>query len=431
MSMHRRLLFSVVLLTAFGLSSSGASRPPILVKNGTIITVTNGTVENGDVLLKDGKIDKVGQGIKAPDNAVVIDASGKFVLPGIIDPHSHIGVYSWPGVPAHADGNEATDPVTPQVRAEDSFNAEDPAIERAVAGGVTTIQSLPGSANLFGGQTVVLKLKPGRTIGEMKIDDAPPGMKMALGENPKRVYGRRSEMPSTRMGNIAMIRDWFVRAENYMNQWERFEKKKDEGDYKEIPGRDLRLEALADILKGRYLVHVHCYTKDEMLKMIEVADEFGFKVRSFEHTLEGYKIADTLAAREIGACTWTDWWGFKVEAFEGIPQAPGIMASKGVKVVFHSDSGDQIQRLWLDAAKAVRYGMDHQKALEALTINPAWVLGLEDRIGSIEEGKDADIAIFSGHPFNIYTLVEMTIVDGEIIFDRSKEQSILETGYED
>jgi imidazolonepropionase-like amidohydrolase len=428
--MHRKLLLAVILLLAFTPFSSGASPPPILIKNGTIMTVTKGTIENGDVLLKDGKIDKVGKGIKPPDKTVVIDVSGKYVLPGIIDPHSHIGVYSWPGVPAHDDGNEATDPITPQVRAEDSFNAEDPAIERAVAGGVTTIQSLPGSANLIGGQTLVLKLKPGKSVGEMKLDDAPPGMKMALGENPKRVYGRRNEMPSTRMGNIAMLREWFVKARNYMNRWARFEKKKDESHYKDIPSRDLRLEALADILKGKYLVHVHCYTKDEMLKMIEVADEFGFKIRSFEHTLEGYKIADTLAAREIGACTWTDWWGFKVEAFEGIPQGPGIMASKGVRVVFHSDSADQIQRLWLDAAMAVRYGMDRQKAFEALTINPAWVLGLEDRIGSIEEGKDADIAIFSGHPFNIYTLVEMTIIDGEIIFDRSKEPSMLETNYE-
>ena len=428
--MHRKLTLSSILFCTFTLISFGASPEPILIKNGTVITVTRGTIENGDVLLKNGKIDKVGKGIKAPDKALIIDATGKFVMPGIIDPHSHIGVSSWPYVPANDDGNEATNPITPQVRAEDSFNAEDLAIERAVAGGVTTIQSLPGSANLIGGQTLVLKLKPGRTVGEMKISDAPPGMKMALGENPKWVYGHRNQMPSTRMGNIAMIRESFVKAENYMNKWERFEKKKDKDDFKDIPSRDLRLEALADILKGRYLVHVHCYIKDEMLKMIEVADEFGFKIRSFEHALEGYKIADTLAAREIGACTWTDWWGFKVEAFEGIPQGPGMMASKGVRVAFHSDSADQIQRLWLDAAKAVRYGMDRQKAFEALTINPAWILGLEDRIGSIEEGKDADIVIFSGHPFNIYSLVEMTIIDGQIIFDRSKEPSMLETGYE-
>jgi imidazolonepropionase-like amidohydrolase len=429
--MYRKLMLPLTLMCSITLSSSGASPPPILIKNGTIITVTKGIIENGDVLLKNGKIDKVGKALEAPDKALVIDATGKFVMPGIIDPHSHIGVYSWPGVPAHDDGNEATDPITPQVRAEDSFNAEDPAIERAVAGGVTTIQSLPGSANLIGGQTLVLKLKPGRTVSEMRIDDAPPGMKMALGENPKRVYGHRNQMPSTRMGNFALLREWFVKAGNYSDKWEQFEKNKSKDDHKETPGRDLRLEALTDILKGKYLVHVHCYTKDEMLRMIDLADEFGFKIRSFEHTLEGYKIADTLAAREIGACTWTDWWGFKMEAFEGIPQGPGIMASKGVRVVFHSDSGDQIQRLWLDAAKAVRYGMDRQKALEALTINPAWVLGLEDRIGSIEEGKDADIAVFSGHPFNIYSLVEMTIIDGEMIFDRSKEPSMLETTYED
>ncbi len=404
---------------------------PILIKDGTVITVTKGTIEKGDVLLKDGKIEKVGKDIAPPKNCMVIDATGKFIMPGIIDAHSHIGVYSWPGVEAHEDGNEMTDPITPQVRAEDSFNSEDPAILRAVAGGVTAIQSLPGSANLIGGQTVTLKLKPGRSIEEMKIKGIKPGMKMALGENPKGIYGKRNKMPSTRMGNIAMMREWFIKGKEYGEEWKLYERKSKKDKDEEVPERDLRLEALRDIVDGKYLVHVHSYTKDEMLKMIEIADEFGFQIRSFEHTLEGYKIADTLASRNIAALTWTDWWGFKVEAWEGIPHSPGMMASKGVRVVFHSDSPNQIQRLWLDAAKAVRYGMDRQNAFEALTINPAWAIGIDHLTGSIEEGKDADIAIFSGHPFNIYTLVEMTIVDGEIVFDRSKEPSPLEAQYED
>ncbi|UCC79507.1 MAG: amidohydrolase family protein [Candidatus Zixiibacteriota bacterium] len=404
---------------------------PILIKDGTVITVTGGTIEKGDVLLKDGKIEKVGKDITPPKNCMVIDATGKFIMPGIIDAHSHIGVYSWPGVEAHEDGNEMTDPITPQVRAEDSFNSEDPAILRAVAGGVTAIQTLPGSANLIGGQTVTLKLRPGRSIEEMKIKGIQPGMKMALGENPKRIYGKRNKIPLTRMGNIAMMREWFIKGKEYGEEWKLYERKSKKDKDEEVPERDLRLEALRDIVDGKYLVHVHSYTKDEMLKMIEIADEFGFQIRSFEHTLEGYKIADTLASRNIAACTWTDWWGFKVEAWEGIPHSPGLMASKGVRVVFHSDSPDQIQRLWLDAAKAVRYGMDRQKAFEALTINPAWAIGIDHLTGSIEEGKDADIAIFSGHPFNIYTLVEMTIVDGEIVFDRSKEPSPLEAPYED
>lgn len=403
-----------------------AKSEPILIKDGTVITVTRGIMEKGDVLLNNGKIEKVAEEIKPPKNCRIIDAAGKFVMPGIIDAHSHIGVYSWPGVEAHEDGNEMTDPITPQVRAEDSFNSEDPAILRAVAGGVTAILSLPGSANLIGGQTVTLKLKPGRSIEEMKIKGIMPGMKMALGENPKGVYGSRNEMPSTRMGNIAMLREWFTKGREYGEKWKLYERKKNKDKNAKPPDRDLRLEALRDVVDGKYLVHVHAYTKDEMLKMIEVADEFGFGIRTFVHTLEGYKIADTLASRNIAALTWTDWWGFKIEAWEGIPQSPGMMASKGVRVVFHSDSPDQIQRLWLDAAKAVRYGMDRQKAFEALTINPAWAIGIDHLTGSIEEGKDADIAIFSGHPFNIYTQVEMTIVDGEIVFDRSKEPSPLE-----
>jgi imidazolonepropionase-like amidohydrolase len=277
---------------------------------------------------------------------------------------------------------------------------------------------------------VTLKLKPGKSIEEMKIEDAMPGMKMALGENPKRVYGNRGKMPSTRMGNFAMLREWFIKGSEYGEKWQRYEREKDRDKHAKVPERDLRLETLRDVLEGKYLVHVHCYTRDEMLKMIEIADEFGFEIRSFEHTLEGYKIADTLASRNIGACTWTDWWGFKVEAWEGIPQSPGMMASRGVRVAFHSDSPNQIQRLWLDAAKAVRFGMDRQSAFEALTINPAWILGIDNRTGSIEEGKDADIAVFSGHPFNIYSQVELTIVDGEIVYDRSQEPSPLEAQHE-
>jgi imidazolonepropionase-like amidohydrolase len=365
-----------LLFYSLALFGAGVAAEPILIKGGTVITVTRGTIDNGDVLLSEGKIEKVGRDLKAPDNCRIIDAEGKYVMPGIIDAHSHIGVYSWPDVPANDDGNEMTDPITPQVRAEDSFNSEDPAIKRAVAGGVTVIQSLPGSANLIGGQTLTLKLKPGKSVEEMKIKDAPPGMKMALGENPKGVYGQRGKMPSTRMGNFAMLRSWLSKGSEYGEKWEYYERKKEKDQDAKAPERDLRLEALKDIVGGKYLVHVHGYMKDEMLKMIQIADEFGFKIRSFEHTLEGYKIADTLASRNIAACIWTDWWGFKVEAWEGIPQSPGIMASKGVKVVFHSDSGNQIQRLWLDAAKAVRYGMDRQAAFEGLTINPAWVLGM-------------------------------------------------------
>ncbi len=426
---NKTKIIGAIIIVAFA-STIYAANPELLIKNGTIITVTKGTIDKGDILLKDGKIAEIGSNLQAPPGASEIDATGKFIMPGIIDPHSHIGVYAWPDVSANDDGNEMTDPITPQVRAEDSFNTRDPGIKRAIAGGVTTIQSLPGSANIIGGQTLVVKLKPGKTVEGMKITDAPPGMKMALGENPKMVYGERGQMPSTRMGNIAIMREWLLKGKEYGEKWARFDIAKKKNAETTPPERNLKLEALWKIVHGDFLVHVHCYEKDEMLKMMKVADEFGFKIKSFEHATESYMIADSIAARNIFPEVWVDWWGFKVEAWDAIPQAAGILASKGVRVTFHSDSADEIQRLWLMAAKAVRNGMDRQKAYEAITINPAAALGLENKIGSIEVGKDADIAIFSGQPFNIYSRVDMTIIDGEIVFDRSKEPSPMEASNE-
>jgi imidazolonepropionase-like amidohydrolase len=401
----------------FGKLNAEWEKGDLLVKGGTILTVNGEVVEDGSVLIKNGLIRKVGKHIRAPKGTRVYEATNKYVMPGIVDSHSHMGVYSWPGVEANYDGNEATESMTPQVRAVDAINVQDPAFERARAGGVTTVQILPGSANLIGGQTAVIKLRPTYSISELLFEGAPPGMKMAFGENPKRVYGSRNKMPSTRMGNASELRRGFVDAQNYMAKWERYEARR----YKErvkIPKRDLKLEALTDILQGKFRVHFHCYRADGIVNLIKIADEFGFKIASFQHCLEGYKVADEIAEHNIGVATFSDWWGFKMEAWDAIPHNAYLMSRKGVRVAVHSDSGDLIQRLYHEAAKTVRYGQSEEEAFRSITLNPAWILGLDDRIGSIEEGKDGDLAIFSGHPFSIYSLVEATVIDGVIVYER-------------
>jgi imidazolonepropionase-like amidohydrolase len=353
----------------------------------------------------------------------VIDAAGRFVMPGIIDAHSHMGVGSWPDTRANDDVNEATDPLTPQLLAEDAVNLEDPAFALACAAGVTTIQVLPGSANLQGGQAVVLKLRPVNTLAEMKFEGAPRALKMAFGENRKRVYGSKGRMPSTRMGNAWMLRESFVRAREYAKRWEEFEQNVKAGHPTVRPEKDLRLETLLDVLHGRLRIHMHCYRKDDLLALMRIADEFEFKIASFEHCLEGYKLAKDLARRDIGVCIWPDWWGFKMEARDGIPQAPGMLAAAGVRVALHSDDAATAQWLYLEAAKAVHYGMKPEQALRALTYWPATILGIESRVGSLEPGKDADLAIFTRHPFDVYTTVEKTLIDGRIVHDAASKEA--------
>lgn len=396
--------------------------PPLALKGGTVLTVSNGTIEGGTVLVRDGKIAAVGKEIPIPDDAEIVDVTGKFVMPGIVDTHSHMGVYSWPGVRANSDGNEATDPITPHVRAEDSINIADPAFERALAGGVTTIQVIPGSANLIGGEGVVLKLRLGETLDGMRFQGAPRQIKMAFGENPKRVYGGRGKTPSTRMGNAYMMRKAFTEAQEYARKREDYEKRKeeDEDDVGSPPGTDLKMEVLGDVLDGKVRVHIHCYRQDGILKLIEIADEFGFKIASFQHCLEGYKVASAIAEKDIGVATFADWWGYKMEAWDAVPQNAAILARKGVKVSVHSDSANLIQRLYHEAAKAVKYGLPEDEGLRAITINPAWMLGVDDRIGSIEVGKDADLAVFSGHPYDIYSRVERTYIDGRLVYEIEK-----------
>jgi imidazolonepropionase-like amidohydrolase len=397
----------------------GQPAPPTatLIRGGTVLTITKGTIDGGDVLIRDGRIAAVGKKLDAPPGARIIDAAGRFVMPGIVDTHSHMGVYPWPEVDANSDGNEATDPVTPFVRAEDSVWAEDPEFERARAGGVTTVQILPGSANLIGGEALTVKLRPGVDVSRMVFAGAPRGLKMALGENPKRVYGDQKKSPSTRMGEMADFRDAFNAARNYKAKWDAWKAKK-EDERGSPPDRDLKLDTLVDLLEGRILAHVHSYRKDEILMFLKIADEYGFKIASFQHCLEGYKIADELKKRDIAVATFAQWWGYKVEAWDGIPHNAALLAHKGVRVSIHSDSGNLVQRLYNEAAVAARYGLSEEDALKAITINAATALGIGDRVGSLEVGKDADIAIFTRHPLDMYTLVEKTFIDGDLVYER-------------
>jgi imidazolonepropionase-like amidohydrolase len=396
----------------------GAAAPAaILIRGGTLLTVTRGAIGNSDLLIREGKIAAIGRNLEVPAGVLVIEARGRFVMPGIVDTHSHMGVYPWPEVDANSDGNEATDPITPFVRAVDSVWAEDPEFGLARAGGVTTVQILPGSANLIGGEAVTVKLRPGVDVSRMIFAGAPRGLKMALGENPKRVYGDRQKSPATRMGNMATFREAFNAARNYKAKWDAWSAKQ-EPDRGAPPDRDLKLDTLVDLLEGRILAHVHSYRKDEILMFLKIADEYGFKIASFQHCLEGYKIADELKRRDIAVATFAEWWGYKVEAWDGIPHNAALLARKGVRVSIHSDSGNLVQRLYNEAAVAARYGLSEEDALKAITINAATALGVGDRIGSLEVGKDADIAIFTRHPLDMYTLVDKTFIDGALVYDR-------------
>jgi len=401
-----------------------------LIRNATIMTAAGPSIPNGSVLLHNGKIVAVGTSITAPADAVVIDGAGKYVTPGIIDVHSHIGVYPAPGVDANSDGNEATSPVTANVWAEHSVWPQDPQLPRALAGGLTTMQVLPGSANLIGGRSVVVKLVPSRTVQGMKFPGAKYGLKMACGENPKRVYQSRG--PSTRMGNVAGYRAAWIQAEAYRRKWDAWNATH-KGD---APTRDLGLETLAEVLRGNILVHNHCYRADEMAQMIDIANEFGYKIRAFHHAVEAYKIADLLKANGIGAAEWADWGGFKMEANDSIKANLAITEATGARAMIHSDSALGAQRLNQEVAKAMYAGraaginITEDQAIKWLTINPAWALGLDDKIGSLEVGKNADVVLWSGNPFSIYTKAEKVWIDGALLFDRGDPTEKWRTDFE-
>ena len=394
--------------------------PPVLIRNATIMTATGQEIQGGSILLRDGKIVAVGTTVEAPSDATVVDGTGKWVTPGVIDTHSHLGVYAAPGTFAESDGNEATRPVTAEVWAEHSFWPQDPQIPLAIAGGVTTIQALPGSANLIGGRSAVLKLIPARSVQEMKFPGARYGLKMACGENPKRVYGQRGG-PSTRMGNMAGYRDAFIAAQNYRRRWDKWNKDH-QGD---PPERNLRNETLAEVLRGNMYVHNHCYRADEMLQMLDLAKEFGFKIRSFHHAVEAYKIADVLAREGVASSVWADWWGFKEEAMDGIYENAALLQQAGARAIIHSDDPGGIQRLNQEAAKAMYHGrragipVTRDQALRWFTANPAWALGLDSIVGTLEPGKMADVVVWSADPLSVYAQAVQVYNDGWLVYDRT------------
>jgi imidazolonepropionase-like amidohydrolase len=395
---------------------------PALLRGATVLTGTGARIDDADVLIRDGKIAAVGAEVDAGD-AQVFDASGMWITPGIIDVHSHLGVYASPSVLAHSDGNEISAPNTAEVWAEHSVWPQDPGFVTALAGGITSLQILPGSANLFGGRSVTLKNVPGRSVQSMKFPGAPYGLKMACGENPKRVYGSRAQAPSTRMGNVAGYRKAWIAAADYLEKMEQGEN--GEG---EKPLRDLQLETLAGVLKGEILVHNHCYRADEMAVMIDVAQEFGYEITAFHHAVEAYKVPDLLAANDICAAVWADWWGFKMEAFDGIRENAALVHDAGACAIVHSDDEYGIQRLNQEAAKivgaAARAGIEipPEQAIRWITSNPAKALGIAEDVGTLEQGKMADIAVWDDDPFSVYSRVARVYIDGALVFERANGQ---------
>ena len=400
----------------------------ILIQNATVLTGTGSRLDRADVHIADGMIVAVGSDL-AIEGARVVDGEGRWLTPGIIDVHSHLGNYPSPGIASTSDGNEMTGPNASHVWAEHSVWPQDPQFPLALAGGVTTLQILPGSGNLFGGRGVTLKNVPAVTVQDMKFPGAKQSLKIACGENPKRVYGSRNQKPATRMGNIAGFRSAWANARHALDKEEARAAKAAVGDDEEEgpevpPARDLGVETLVGVLKGEILVHNHCYRADEMAWMMDVAEEFEFKIKMFHHAVESYKIADRLAEEGICSALWADWWGFKLEAFDGIRQNVALVDKAGACAVVHSDSATGIQHLNQEAAKAMaaarRQGMtvDEAHAIRWITLNAAQSLDIDDQTGSIEVGKAADLVLWSGNPFSVYTLADQVYVDGFPYYDR-------------
>ena len=428
--------FLLAFVTAAAAVAADQQRPPdpwastykapqvraTVIRNATILTAAGPVIEGGSLLLRDGKVAAVGRAVEAPADAAVVDARGKWVTPGVIDTHSHLGVYAAPGIESLQDGNEMTSPNTAEVWAEHSVWPQDPQFELALAGGVTVMEILPGSANLFGGRSVVVKNVVSRTAEGMKFPGAPYGLKMACGENPARVYGSKGG-PATRMGNVAGYRKAWQAATEYRAKWKKW---RDGGsDPEKMPDRNLQMDTLMGVLDGEIRVQNHCYRADEMATMIQISKEFNFKIASFHHAVEAYKIRDLLVANDICASMWADWWGFKLEAYDGIKENIALVHEAGGCAIVHSDSADGIQRLNQEAAKAMRAGNEAgiaitpADAVKWMSINPAKALGIEKVTGSLEPGKNADVTVWSGNPFSVYTRAEQVYIDGALVYDRN------------
>jgi len=399
----------------------------VAITNATIMTASNGTIEKGTIVIRDGKIAAVGADVPVPAGAKIIDGTGKYVTPGIIDAHSHSAAEAI---------NEGTLSITSMVRIEDVLRQDGISLYRQLAGGTTTLNILHGSANTIGGQNAVVKLRYGLPVDSLKFEGAPPGIKFALGENVRQTNrnlqpGQQGRFPRTRMGVEDLLRDAFTRAQEYRRDWQQYDAKKKAAKTAAEraalipPARDLELDALVEVLEGKRLVHCHSYRADEILMMLRVAKDFGFRVATFQHVLEGYKIADELAKAGSGASTFADEWAYKMEAWDAIPYNAALMAERGVVVTINSDSDERARRLYQEAAKAMHYGgASEQEALKMITLNAAKQLGIDKRVGSIDVGKDADLAIFTAHPFAPNARVDMTLIDGRVFFDRATSPTL-------
>ena len=396
-----------------------------LITNATVLTGTGERLDEADVLLVDGKVQQVGKDLSATAD-ITIDAQGKWVTPGIIDVHSHLGAYPSPSVESHQDGNEMTSPNTAEVWVEHSVWPQDPGFNRAREGGITSLQILPGSANLFGGRGVTLKNVPAHTMQGMKFPEAPYGLKMACGENPKRVYGRQGVLPSTRMGNMAGYRMAWAEAAEYKRAWDKYDADYEAGLNPEAPVRDIKHDTLRGVLEGEVRIHNHCYKAEEMAMMIDLSKEFGYHAGTFHHGVEAYKIADLLAQNGSCAALWPDWWGFKMEAYDMVQENVAIVdAVKNSCAVVHSDSDTTIQRLNQEAGKVMYranengFDISEQHAIKWITSNAAKSLGIDDKTGSLEAGKQGDVVIWNQSPFSVYAKAEQVFVDGAKVYDRN------------
>ncbi len=415
--MNRKTI-SFIICLSLAVFSSLSSGQDLLIKNGTVLTVTKGTILNGDVLILNGIIKKIGKDLKTPEGIKIVDATGKYVMPGIIDSHTHIAL---------TGTNETGNAITPEVNMRDVLHAESTSIYTALSGGVTMVHTMHGSANPIGGENIVLKMKWGKTSEELIVPEAYRTLKFALGENPKRANSftiGTPRYPQSRMGVNAIIRREFLNAKNYMEQWDRYLKaKKSKKSAKNIipPRKDLQMEQLADMMRGKMVARCHSYRADETLEFINLSKEFGFKIACFEHISEAFKITKELAKEGVGISIFLDSWAYKVEASEGIAYNAAYCTKKGILVSINSDSGERIRRLFNDAAKSMKYGgLSAEEALKLITINPAIQLGVEKIAGSLEVGKHGDVAIFNEHPLSAYTVCQMTIIEGEIYFDRAQ-----------